>query len=71
MESVIKAYKTLSKIPSVVGGTLNSNGNRIISKWSVRNIDKGKNTRYQIEYFLDKNLDVTNESYFGVDVSNE
>nr|XP_032521499.1 acylamino-acid-releasing enzyme-like isoform X3 [Danaus plexippus plexippus] len=71
MESVIKAYKTLSKIPSIVGGTLNSNGNRIISKWSVRNIDKGKNTRYQIEYFLDKNLDVTNESYFGVDVSNE
>ncbi|CAG9584376.1 unnamed protein product [Danaus chrysippus] len=71
MESVIKAYKTLSKIPSVVGGTLNANGNRIISKWSVRNIDKGKNTRYMIEYLMDKNLDVTNTSYFGVDVSNE
>ena len=71
MESVIEAYKTLSKIPSVVGGRVNNKGNRITSRWSIRNLDKGRNTQYFIDYILDENLDVIAQSDFGVDISNE
>ncbi|XP_047529617.1 acylamino-acid-releasing enzyme-like isoform X2 [Vanessa atalanta] len=71
MESVIKAYKTLSKIPSIVGGKLNSQGNRVTSRWSIRNLDRGKHTQYMIDYFLDTNLKVLSDSEFAVDVSHE
>ncbi|XP_046959619.1 acylamino-acid-releasing enzyme-like [Vanessa cardui] len=71
MESVIKAYKTLSKIPSIVGGKLNNQGNRVTSRWSIRNLDRGKNTQYMIDYFLDTNLKVQCESEFAVDISHE
>ncbi|XP_050346511.1 acylamino-acid-releasing enzyme-like isoform X2 [Nymphalis io] len=71
MESVINAYKTLSKIPSIVGGKLNSQGNIVSSRWSIRNLDRGKNTQYMIDYLLDTKLKVLNESEFAVDVSHE
>lgn len=71
MESVIKAYKTLSKIPSIVGGRLNNKGNRVTSRWSVRNLDKGKSTQYLIDYVLDDKLNVITQSDFGVDISHE
>ncbi|CAH0719624.1 unnamed protein product, partial [Brenthis ino] len=71
MDSVIKAYKTLSKIPSIVGGRLNNKGNRVTSRWSIRNLDKGRNTQYFIDYILDDKLDVVAQSEFGVDVSHE
>lgn len=71
MESVIKAYKTLAKIPSIVGGRLNSKGNRVTSKWSVRNLDKGKSTHYLIDYILDETLGVSAQSQFAVDISQE
>lgn len=71
MESVIKAYKTLSMIPSIVGGRLNSKGNRVTSTWSVRNLDKRKSTQYLIDYVLDDKLNVISQSDFGVDISHE
>ncbi|XP_045771470.1 acylamino-acid-releasing enzyme-like isoform X1 [Maniola jurtina] len=71
MEAVVRAYKTLTKIPSIVGGRLNCKGNRITSRWSIRNLDKGKNTQYLIDYILDENLGVLAQSQFGVDISHE
>ncbi|XP_053607097.1 acylamino-acid-releasing enzyme-like isoform X2 [Plodia interpunctella] len=71
LETIINAYKTLAKIPSVVSGRLTNNGKRVISKWSIRNLDKSKTTKYNLEYFLDDNLKVVAQSAFGTDVSNE
>ncbi|XP_034830331.1 acylamino-acid-releasing enzyme-like isoform X2 [Maniola hyperantus] len=71
MEAVVRVYKTLTKIPSIVGGRLNCKGNRITSRWSIRNLDKGKNTQYLIDYILDENLGVVAHSQFGVDISHE
>ncbi|XP_059059137.1 acylamino-acid-releasing enzyme-like [Achroia grisella] len=71
LENIINAYRRLAKIPSIVGGKLNSKGDRIYSKWSVRNLDKGKSTKYLLEYVLDNKLKVISESTFGTDVSNE
>nr|AGC92665.2 acylamino-acid-releasing enzyme-like protein [Heliconius erato] len=71
MEHVIKAYKTLTKIPSIVGGRLNNKGNRVTSRWSIRNLDKGRNTQYFIDYILDDHLGVIAQSDFGTDISHE
>ncbi|XP_013143023.1 PREDICTED: acylamino-acid-releasing enzyme-like [Papilio polytes] len=71
IDTIVNAYKTLSKIPSIVGAKLNNDGNRISCKWSVRNLDKGKTTKYLTDYILNDNLKVIAESEFGVDVSNE
>ncbi|XP_060802814.1 acylamino-acid-releasing enzyme isoform X2 [Amyelois transitella] len=71
LETIINAYKTLAKIPSVLSGRLTNNGHRVTSKWQVRNLDKGKPTKYNIEYYLDDNLKVIGQSSFGSDVSNE
>lgn len=71
MESVIKAYKTLSKIPSIVSGRLNNKANRVTSRWSIRNLDKGRNTQYFIDYILDDNMGVIAQSEFGTDISHE
>ncbi|XP_073945001.1 acylamino-acid-releasing enzyme-like isoform X2 [Choristoneura fumiferana] len=71
IENIINAYKTLSKIPSIVGGKLNNAGNKITSQQSVRNIDKGKNTKYAYNYVLDDQLNVISRSDFGTEVSNE
>lgn len=71
IETIVNAYKTLTRIPSIVGGKLNNTGTRITSKWSVRNLDKGKTTKYQYNYVLDDKLNVVTESEFGTDVSNE
>ncbi|XP_045535567.1 acylamino-acid-releasing enzyme-like [Papilio machaon] len=71
IDTIVNAYKTLSKIPSIVGAKLNNDGNRISCKWSVRNLDKGKTTKYLHDYILNDNLKVISESEFGVDVSNE
>ncbi|CAG4979376.1 unnamed protein product [Colias eurytheme] len=71
IEKIVQVYKTLAKIPSIVGGRLNKSGTRISSKWSVRNLDRGKNSQYIVDYVLDGELKVIAESDFGVDVSNE
>ncbi|XP_022834556.1 acylamino-acid-releasing enzyme-like [Spodoptera litura] len=71
LDSIISAYKTLTKIPSVAGGKLNNAANRVTAKWSVRNLDKGMNTAYTTSYSLDGNLNVIAQSDFGMDVSNE
>ena len=71
MEHVIKAYKTLTKIPSIVGARLNNKGNRVTSRWSIRNLDKGRNTQYFIDYILDDHLGVIAQSDFGTDISHE
>ncbi|CAK1546948.1 unnamed protein product [Leptosia nina] len=71
IEKIVNAYKTLSKIPSILGARLNNNGTKVSSRWSVRNIDKGKNSQYMIDYSLDTDLKVVAESDFGVDISNE
>lgn len=71
LDNIISAYKTLTKIPSVAGGKLNNAATRITAKWSVRNLDKGKNTAYTTSYSLDGDLNVIAQSDFGVDVSNE
>ncbi|CAK1595792.1 unnamed protein product [Parnassius mnemosyne] len=71
IETIVNAYKTLAKIPAIAGGKLNNNGNRISCKWSVRNLDKGKTTKYLHDYILDTDLNVIAQSDFGVDVSNE
>ncbi|XP_050670880.1 acylamino-acid-releasing enzyme-like isoform X2 [Leptidea sinapis] len=71
VENIINVYKTLSKIPTIISGTINNTGTKIASRWSVRNIDKGKNTQYMINYVLNNDLKVIAESDFGVDVSNE
>ncbi|KAM3964471.1 acylamino-acid-releasing enzyme isoform 2-T2 [Aphomia sociella] len=71
LENIINAYKRLAKIPSIVGGKLSSRGDKISSKWSVRNLDKGKTSKYLLKYVLDSNLKLLSESSFGTDVSNE
>ncbi|KAF9797144.1 hypothetical protein SFRURICE_019629 [Spodoptera frugiperda] len=71
LDNIISAYKTLTKIPSVAGGKLNNAATRITAKWSVRNLDKGKNTAYTTSYSLDGDLNVIAQSDFGNDVSNE
>ncbi|XP_038211938.1 acylamino-acid-releasing enzyme-like isoform X2 [Zerene cesonia] len=71
IEKIVQVYKTLAKIPSIVSGRLNKSGTRISSKWSVRNLDKGKNSQYIVDYALNGELNVIAESEFGIDVSNE
>lgn len=71
IETIVNAYKTLAKIPSVVGAKLNNNGNKITAKWSVRNLDKGKSTKYSNNYILDGDFKVIAQSDFGTDISNE
>ncbi|KAH9628629.1 hypothetical protein HF086_007834 [Spodoptera exigua] len=71
LDSIINAYKTLTKIPSVAGGKLNNGANRVTTRWSVRNLDKGKSTGYATSYTLDGALNVIAQSDFGTDVSNE
>ncbi|XP_075973190.1 acylamino-acid-releasing enzyme-like isoform X1 [Anticarsia gemmatalis] len=71
LENIIAAYQTLTKIPSVSAGRLNNAGRQVTAKWSVRNLDKGKSTKYVSAYTLDDNLNVVAESDFGTDVSNE
>ncbi|XP_047024144.1 acylamino-acid-releasing enzyme-like isoform X1 [Helicoverpa zea] len=71
LETIVAAYKTLTKIPSLTGGKLNNAANKVTAKWSVRNLDKGKNTSYATSYTLDSELYVTDESDFGTDISNE
>uniref|UniRef100_A0A2A4JP98 Acylamino-acid-releasing enzyme n=1 Tax=Heliothis virescens TaxID=7102 RepID=A0A2A4JP98_HELVI len=71
LETIVAAYKTLTKIPSLSGGKLNKAANKVTAKWSVRNLDKGKNTTYATSYTLDSELYVTDESDFGTDISNE
>ncbi|XP_047995614.1 acylamino-acid-releasing enzyme-like isoform X2 [Leguminivora glycinivorella] len=71
IETIVNAYKTLSKIPTIAGGRLNNAGNKITSVQSVRNIDKGKNSKYLYNYVLDDNLNVLSRTDYGVDVSNE
>ncbi|CAH2038013.1 unnamed protein product, partial [Iphiclides podalirius] len=71
IETIVNAYKTLTKIPSIVEGHLKNDGSKISCKWSVRNLDKGKPTKYVHDYVLDKELNVIYQSDFGVDVSNE
>ncbi|XP_052740121.1 acylamino-acid-releasing enzyme [Bicyclus anynana] len=71
MEDVIKSYKTLTKIPSITDGRLNNNATRVTSRWAIRNLDKGKQTHYLVDYLLDDNLGVVSQSPFGVDISHE
>ncbi|XP_061713549.1 acylamino-acid-releasing enzyme-like isoform X2 [Cydia pomonella] len=71
IETIVNAYKTLSKIPNVAGGRLNNAANKITSVQSVRNIDKGKNSKYLYNYVLDDNLNVISRTDYGVDISNE
>ncbi|KAJ8730347.1 hypothetical protein PYW07_017385 [Mythimna separata] len=71
LENIISAYKTLSKIPSVAGAKLNNAGTKVTAKWSVRNLDKGKASKFASSYTLDSNLNVVDESDFGTDISNE
>ncbi|XP_048482643.1 acylamino-acid-releasing enzyme [Plutella xylostella] len=70
VEHIISAYKQLSKIPAVVGARINKQGNKVTSRWSARNLDRGKTTKSQYEYTLDKDLNVVAQSDFGVDVTN-
>ncbi|KAG7303096.1 hypothetical protein JYU34_013125 [Plutella xylostella] len=70
VEHIISAYKQLSKIPAVVGARINKHGNKVTSRWSARNLDRGKTTKSQYEYTLDKDLNVVAQSDFGVDVTN-
>ncbi|XP_063362005.1 acylamino-acid-releasing enzyme-like isoform X1 [Cydia amplana] len=71
IETIVNAYKTLSKIPAIAAGRLNNAANKITSVQSVRNIDKGKNSKYQYNYVLDDNLKVISRTDYGVDISNE
>ncbi|CAH2980507.1 unnamed protein product [Chilo suppressalis] len=71
LESIVNAYKTLSKIPTVLGGKLIRNGSKISSRWSVRNLDKGKSSRFLYNYVLNDSFNVIAESEFGIDISNE
>lgn len=49
-EAFVKTYKSLSQIPASVKGKLNSNG--IVSTvWTQRNIEKGKSTAFQREFY--------------------
>ncbi|CAG9093044.1 unnamed protein product [Plutella xylostella] len=70
VEHIISTYKQLSKIPAVVGARINKHGNKVTSRWSARNLDRGKTTKSQYEYTLDKDLNVVAQSDFGVDVTN-
>ncbi|XP_045520329.1 acylamino-acid-releasing enzyme-like isoform X2 [Pieris brassicae] len=71
IERIVQVYKTLSKIPSILGARLNNSGTKVSTKWSVRNIDKGKNSQFAVNYILDEDLKVVAESDFGINISNE
>ncbi|XP_026332967.1 acylamino-acid-releasing enzyme-like [Hyposmocoma kahamanoa] len=71
IETIVNAYKTLSKIPTIVGGKLNKSATGVTAKWSVRNLDKGKTTKYLYDYVLDEKLNVISESEYPTDISNE
>lgn len=71
LETILNAYTTLAKIPAVAGGKLTNAGKKITATWSVRNLDKGKNTKYASTYTLDTNLNVIDQSDYGIDTSNE
>lgn len=71
MDHIIKTYATLAKVPSIYDAKLNKANNKITSYYTVRNIDKGKSTKFSIDYYLNEQLGVAGKSEFGSDVSNE
>ncbi|XP_041978273.1 acylamino-acid-releasing enzyme-like isoform X2 [Aricia agestis] len=71
MECVISTYKTLTKIPNVLFAKLDKSGGKIHSRWSIRNIDRGCNTHYTMEFKIDEKFNVLNKSTFGVNISNQ
>ncbi|KAL0840917.1 hypothetical protein ABMA28_014715 [Loxostege sticticalis] len=71
IDNIVNAYKTLAKIPSVLSGKLIKGGTKITSRWSVRNLDKGKNTKFLYNYVLNDSFNVIAESEFGIDISTE
>ncbi|GBP39847.1 Acylamino-acid-releasing enzyme [Eumeta japonica] len=71
VKEIIATYKALAKIPNIVGARLNNASDKIMSKWTIRDLDKGIISKYHYEYTLDSELKTIAESNFGSDVSNE
>lgn len=64
----MKAYKSLTQIPAILGGTIRSNG-IISSIWSQRNLEKGKTIKFLKEIYT---VDLKRIVETGpLDVSNE
>ncbi|CAG9830078.1 unnamed protein product [Diabrotica balteata] len=68
VDKFVKTYKSISRIPAVVGGTIRSNG-IISTQWSQRNLEKGKSTEFTKEFFT-TNFKKTAES-MPIDVGTE
>lgn len=68
---VLKTYETLSKIPAVAGGSINSN-NTVTSIWTQRNLEKGKTTKFQRTLIIDQSARFKKlAEILPVDVSSE
>ncbi|XP_056638015.1 acylamino-acid-releasing enzyme-like [Diorhabda sublineata] len=50
VDKFVKSYKSLSQIPAVVSGAIRSNG-VINTKWTQRNLEKGKSTEFTKDFF--------------------
>lgn len=69
IDSAIKTYKKLAKIPAIASGQILNNG-VINSIWSQRNLEKGKTAKFLRAIVLNENLQKINET-IPIDVSTE
>lgn len=64
----MKTYKSLTQIPAILGGIIQSNG-VISSIWSQRSLEKGKTTKFLKDVFTVDLKKVADS--VPIDISNE
>ncbi|EFA09948.1 acylamino-acid-releasing enzyme [Tribolium castaneum] len=70
VDKVVKIYRSLSLVPSLVGAKLINNQSVVHSVWSQRNLERGENTKFVRTIGISPNLSKKYES-LPFDITNE
>lgn len=70
LDKVVKLYRSLSVIPSIVGARLTNNQTLVHSIWTQRNLERGENTKFNKTIGITSTLNKVFEA-LPYDVSNE
>ncbi|XP_077282903.1 acylamino-acid-releasing enzyme-like isoform X2 [Arctopsyche grandis] len=71
LDRVLNAYRTLALIPALASAKIYKNGSTIISNWTERNLERNKTSKIEFTHNINKDLEVTSETSFGIDITNE
>lgn len=69
LDKIVKLYKTLSQIPAVIGGEIQSEA-VINTVWSQRNLESGSTSKFSRSILLDNNFQCR-DTTLPIDISNE